>query len=64
MLAEVPMQDPKQQANLLRKDSNPDDGTVVDTWQWWNKFRTYADYSPKLKVSQSFCFNFTQSRQI
>lgn len=60
MLAEVPMVDPKLYVNLLRKRSEEDDENVEDTWQWWNKFRTYADYNPKIKVSEIRTIFFNQ----
>lgn len=52
MLAEVPMIDPKSQVSSLRQCSELVNWDGEDTWQWWNKFRTYADYSPKIKVSE------------
>lgn len=26
-----------------------------DTWQWWNKFRMFSDYNPKIRVSNDKC---------
>lgn len=48
ILAEVPMSDPK----TIARSYAPGEGEEgEDTWQWWNKFRTYADYNSKFKVA-------------
>lgn len=44
MLIEVPMVDPKVAALTLRSDPKAEDYVAEDPWQWWNKFRAYADY--------------------
>lgn len=52
MLIEVPMVDPKSLSSAYRNSgSNWEETTGDDTWQWWNKFRTYADYHPRIKIA-------------
>lgn len=48
LLAEVSMADQNTIAHSYRKE-NAEEGE--DTWQWWNKFRSYADYCSKFKVA-------------
>lgn len=38
------MVDPKVAALSLRSDPKAVDYVPEDPWQWWNKFRAYADY--------------------
>lgn len=44
------MVDPYQMTRDLRNTDNFD-VEEADTWQWWNKFRAYGDYSIKFKVA-------------
>lgn len=48
LLAEVPMTDPKIITHSYATN-NIEDGE--DTWQWWNKFRSYADYNCKFRLA-------------
>lgn len=52
-LVEVPLVNPKITQQVWRSDvdeeSQPD-----DTWNWWNNFRSYADYDSHVKVALEF----------
>lgn len=49
-MIEVPMVDPKSiSISQYRKEEN--DVPVEDTWTWWNNFRTYADFNPRIKLA-------------
>ncbi|XP_035783354.1 protein arginine N-methyltransferase 5-like [Anopheles albimanus] len=52
MLVEVPLTNPKSTQHTWRSDVNGEDPPAVeDTWNWWNTFRSHADYNPNLKVA-------------
>lgn len=43
------MVDPKAIARKWRRCQD-DDFCAEDTWMWWNRFRSYADFNIKIKV--------------
>lgn len=51
---ELPMIDPKYLAKRWRRTSDDDDNQIAaaaeDTWTWWNKFRSCADFDVRIKV--------------
>lgn len=47
MLVEMPMAECE---NPLMDPQN-DEPESVDTWHWWNKFRSYSDYNPRFLLA-------------
>lgn len=58
------MVDPKLQSQVHRKNQNVDEYIGEDTWNWWNKFRTYANYSVKFKVALELSADLSSSEEL
>lgn len=54
VLAEVPLINPKAISLSYRRMKGANtkaEDVTEDTWKWWNKFRSYAYYTPKFRVA-------------
>lgn len=48
LLVEMPMVD---LPNILMELQSDDEPEPIDTWHWWNAFRSYADYNPRFQLA-------------
>uniref|UniRef100_A0AAG5DYL6 Protein arginine N-methyltransferase n=1 Tax=Anopheles atroparvus TaxID=41427 RepID=A0AAG5DYL6_ANOAO len=63
LLVEVPITNPKSAQNCWRRDIE-DDQAVQDTWQWWNAFRSYADYNQHVKIALELTTDVPKKEEI
>lgn len=55
------MVDPKTVVRSYASNSIEDE---EDTWQWWNKFRSYADYNFKFRVALELSADIPSEEEI
>lgn len=63
LLVEVPMVNPKVAQANWRSDADYECG-ADDTWNWWNNFRSYADFDTHVKVALEFSADIPEKREI
>lgn len=64
VFVEIPMVDPKYLASQYRIDKVNQNDDYEDTWTWWNNFRTYADYNPKIKLALELSSDIPTSEEL
>ncbi|KXJ79026.1 hypothetical protein RP20_CCG002711 [Aedes albopictus] len=63
LLVEVPMVNPKASQAVWRSDADYD-CLGDDPWNWWNNFRSYADFDTHVKVALEFTADIPDKREI
>lgn len=60
LLVEVPMIDPEQQYESVDENRFQ----AQDTWQWWNKFRSVAEFHPRMMVALEMSADLPSKEEI